>query len=322
MTKNAYISINMAEYHQLFGKATFAEMAMYIALKKLANFKTGQVGGFRKQKLNYERLGEIISRPKRGTAPAEVIDRNKARYLVEKLQSMGLVSDIRFDNDALKLKLPLSPIGDFEEVPAPEPTPALEESVKRQRTKSEKSTPTLVDLCDPDFDPFAISTDGCQYNQNHHPVSTPGHLPIDTDTGEGTSPSGAEGAIHPQRRSKSLEGKPAELSFEAIEQILQSNGFRLLKHEINLPNSDGSAALADLVAFCVHIFEPRFCGLFAKSRMGLAILKKAVRKTIIIQLHAKKPPVGYVPSSFPPAEPSVRIASQHNRQAIQICQPH
>lgn len=232
MTKNAYISINMAEYHQLFGKATFAEMAMYIALKKLANFKTGQVGGFRKQKLNYERLGEILSRPKRGTAPAEVIDRNKARYLVEKLQSMGLVSDIRFDNDALKLKLPLSPIGDFEEVPAPKPTPALDEPVKRQQRKAEKATPTLMDLCDPDFDPFAISTDGCQYNQNHHPVSTHGHLPIDTDTGEGTSPSGAEGAIHPQRRSKSLEGKPAELSYEAIEQILKSNGFRLLKHEI------------------------------------------------------------------------------------------
>lgn len=159
MTKNAYISLNMAEYNVLFSKATFAEMAMYIALKKLANFKTGQVGGYRQQKLNYEKLGQLISRPKRGTAPAEIIDRNKARYLVEKLQVMGLVAEARFDSDTLKLRLPLSPISDIEDVSAPEPAQMLDIPAERQQPEIDNHAPARANPEDDWFDPFAISTD-------------------------------------------------------------------------------------------------------------------------------------------------------------------
>ena len=72
MKKTAYISINMAEHETLMTKASFAEITMYLILKKLANFKTGHVGGFRQQKLNYEKLAQMVSRPTRNTAPAEI----------------------------------------------------------------------------------------------------------------------------------------------------------------------------------------------------------------------------------------------------------
>ena len=235
MTKTAYISLNMAEYHALFSKATFAEMAMYIALKKLANFKTGQVGGYRQQKLNYERLGELLSRPKRGTVPAEIIDRNKARYLVEKLQTMGLVADTRFDDDALRLRLPLSPIVDIEEVSAPEPAPVLEISRKRQQEVKTKPSKTRAGLDDDAFDPFAINTDDDQYNQyDHLSINTPqGPSPlINTDKGEGTSPSAAEGDIHLLRGAKSPQEKSASLTYEMVETRLRDQGFRLLDFDL------------------------------------------------------------------------------------------
>lgn len=230
MKKAAYISLNMAEYEALMNRASFAEITMYIILKKLANFKTGQVGGYRNQKLNYEKLGQLVSRPKRNTAPAEIYDRNKARYLVEKLENMGLVAHVKYENEALKLRLPFSPLHDVEEAQAPEAAPALENPEKRQQGSEVDPLETRLDFDSEDFDPFAISTDSDQYKQYLHHLNTVGKRTLeDTDQGEGTSPSGAMSAIHPVRSSKNEDGKSAKLTVERIASRLAPKGFRLLE---------------------------------------------------------------------------------------------
>lgn len=229
MKKPAYISLNMAEYEALMSKASFAEITMYLILKKLANFKTGQVGGFRNQKLNYEKLGQLVSRPKRNTAPAEIYDRNKARYLVEKLENMGLIAQVKFENDSLKLRLPFSPLNDVEEVQAPEPASLQEILDKHQQESTPDPLESPVDIDWEDFDPFAISTDSVQYKQYLHHLNTVNKRKLEsTDKGEGTSPSGAMSAIHPIRSSKNEEGKSAQLTVEVIASRLGPKGFRLL----------------------------------------------------------------------------------------------
>lgn len=230
MKKPAYISLNMAEYEALMTKASFAEITMYLILKKLANFKTGQVGGYRNQKLNYEKLGQLVSRPKRNTAPAEIYDRNKARYLVEKLENMGLIAQVKFENDSLKLRLPFSPLNDVEQVQAPEPASLQEILDKHQQESTSDPLESPVDIDWEDFDPFAISTDSVQYKQYLHHLNTVNKRKLEsTDKGEGTSPSGAMSAIHPIRSSKNEEGKSAELTVEIISSRLSAAGFRLIE---------------------------------------------------------------------------------------------
>lgn len=230
MKKQAYISLNMAEYEALMTKASFAEITMYLILKKLANFKTGQVGGYRNQKLNYEKLGQIVSRPKRNTAPAEIYDRNKARYLIEKLENMGLVAQVKFENDSLKLRLPFSPMNDVDEVKAPEPASLQEILEECQQASDADPLETRMDFDSDEFDPFAISTDSVQYKHYLHHLNTVGKRKLEsTDKGEGTSPSGAISAIHPVRSSKNEEGKSAQLTVESIANRLAPKGFRLLE---------------------------------------------------------------------------------------------
>lgn len=229
MKKAAYISLNMAEYEALMTKASFAEITMYLILKKLANFKTGQVGGYRNQKLNYEKLGQLVSRPKRNTAPAEIYDRNKARYLVEKLENMGLVAQVKYENESLKLRLPFSPLNDVDEVKAPEPASLQEILEECQQAPDADHLETRMDFDSDEFDPFAISTDSVQYKQYLHHINTVNKRKLEsTDKGEGTSPSGAISAIHPARSSKNEEGKSAQLTVEAIASRLAPKGFRLL----------------------------------------------------------------------------------------------
>lgn len=232
MKKVAYISLNMAELEALMTRASFAEITMYLILKKLANFKNGQVGGFRQQKLNYQKLADLVSRPPRNTAPAETYDRNQARAMVLRLEKIGMLSQISYENEALKMRLHLSPMGDYEEDKALEATPALGEQEKSHQAKERKSLESPVVVDDDDHDPFAISTDFLQYkqySQSSHTDSTG-----NSDKGEEPSPSVAvTGNIHPFPSSKNADAMSAGLTSEQVFEKLRTEGFRLLDHPVS-----------------------------------------------------------------------------------------
>lgn len=234
MSKAVYVSLNLAEYEILMSKASFAEMGMYLILKKMANFKTGEVGSFRQQKLNYEKLAQQLSRPTRNTAPAETFDRGQARNIVARLERIGLVSEIRIANDALKMRLPLSPINPLDEVPPEEPAPALAETAECQHEQLVKSPIGPADAAFWDDDPFTINTDkNHQYNQYRHHSHTDDTVSNDnTDAGEGTSPSAAR-RIHPQPFLEEGEGMSAKLTAAQIKKELNTAGFRLLDYDLS-----------------------------------------------------------------------------------------
>lgn len=235
MSKAVYVSLNLAEYEILMSKASFSEMGMYLILKKMANFKTGEVGSFRQQKLNYEKLAQQLSRPTRNTAPAEAFDRGQARNIVARLERIGLVSEIRITNDALKMRLPLSPINALDEVPPEELSPVLGKTAEFQHEQLVKSPIGPADADFWDDDPFAINTDkNHQYNQYHHHSHTDDTVSNDDiDKGEGTSPSAAR-RIHPQPILEKGEGMSAKLTAMQIEEELKkAGGFRLLDHQVS-----------------------------------------------------------------------------------------
>lgn len=234
MSKAVYVSLNLAEYEILMSKASFPEIGMYLILKKMANFKTGEVGSFRQQKLNYEKLAQQLSRPTRNTAPAETFDRGQARNIVARLERIGLVTDIRITNDALKMRLPLSPIHPLDEVPPEEPAPALAYSAECHHEQLVKSLLGPVDAEGWDGDPFSINTDkNHQYDQYHHHSHTDATVSSDdTDKGEGTSPSAAR-RIHPQPFLEEGEGMSAKLTAAQIKEEMNKTGFRLLNTDLS-----------------------------------------------------------------------------------------
>lgn len=112
-SKTVYISLTLQELAALeaFG---FRERWAYIAWKRLANFKTGVAGDFRKQKLTYDELAKHLSPPPgvqgRGQGG---MDDTQARDTLLAFERAGLVADIgrRQDNNGLIFTMPMSPVG-------------------------------------------------------------------------------------------------------------------------------------------------------------------------------------------------------------------
>jgi hypothetical protein len=116
---SAYVSLNMQEIDILEAKATLREIAMYLILKRRANFKTGVFGNFRKQRLTYAALGELLSRPPSQGRAAENYDGSEASRVIDGLERLGLVAERAVTKGRLTMTLPLSPII---EVATPEAT--------------------------------------------------------------------------------------------------------------------------------------------------------------------------------------------------------
>lgn len=106
-----YVSLGFNELDLLQGLG-WGERAMYLELKRLANFKTGKVGVFLSQALTWEELGRRVSVPSAQGRSAKPVDGKEAALMVGRLEAVGLVADQgRRENGGLTLTLPLSPIG-------------------------------------------------------------------------------------------------------------------------------------------------------------------------------------------------------------------
>ena len=111
-TKPRYVSLNFDELAAL-EQLGFRERWAYIAFKKLANFKTGMVGVFGKQRLTYVALAEALRPPpgKQGRGEGGIDDTQTPDFLA-RMEAVGLVirHPNRADNGGLRFELPMSPI--------------------------------------------------------------------------------------------------------------------------------------------------------------------------------------------------------------------
>lgn len=109
--KAVYISINLDEFAAL-ETLGFRERWAYLALKRIANFKTGAVGAFGKQKLTFTVIADLIKPPPGIQGRGEgKIDDTQARDFLLRMGEVGLVSEIsRRPNGGLRFTLPMSPI--------------------------------------------------------------------------------------------------------------------------------------------------------------------------------------------------------------------
>lgn len=106
-----YVSINRRERDAL-SLVGLRERALYMELKWLANFKTGHVGRFQKQKLTWAQVAALINVPGVQGRGQGNMDDTQAADCVNRLMQAGLVCDVgrRDDNNGLCFKLPMSPI--------------------------------------------------------------------------------------------------------------------------------------------------------------------------------------------------------------------
>lgn len=116
-----YVSFNFDEIAKLKevdkdeshrGKMCLRCWRLYFELKILADFKTGVVGTFGKQKLSYERLAQMVTIPvtKGSTGATRTIDGKEVKRLLDTLTTEGLVTDVSILEQRLTLRLPLSPM--------------------------------------------------------------------------------------------------------------------------------------------------------------------------------------------------------------------
>ena len=106
-----YISKSKAEREALL-KLGFRERWLYDELKWLANFKTGLVGTFARQKLTYVDIAALVTAPGVQGRGQGGIDETQAADFLKRMEAVGLVANIgRRANGGLSFELPLSPIG-------------------------------------------------------------------------------------------------------------------------------------------------------------------------------------------------------------------
>ncbi|WP_157982618.1 hypothetical protein [Simplicispira lacusdiani] len=107
----AYISFNKAETAALQG-VCLRSLRVYFELKWLANFRTGVVGAFGRQKLTYESIADRVAIPTtqgRSTA-SNIIDGKEVARIIQRLEQAGLVADVQNRKEGLTLRLPMSPM--------------------------------------------------------------------------------------------------------------------------------------------------------------------------------------------------------------------
>lgn len=252
MTTQTYYSLNKTEMTILLERASFEEMGMYLYLKQLANFRTGQVGSFRQQTLTYKKLGEVISRPASQGRPAIQIDRTQAQRIVEQLSRKGLVDNIEVKDGRLTLLLPMSPIEPVPDKKAAQKVVAAnsiqdmgcEEMVSQE--EEENPLEKAVNAWKTNFTDHSsvLISNTNQYNQSSSVASDdplegePFPVVIGNtdwiDGGEETSPMVSHGNHFPHLPDVEEGGQFAAANLETqYKNLLRKHGYRLLDHKLS-----------------------------------------------------------------------------------------
>lgn len=107
--KQTYFSLNQSEI-DLLKDATFEAIGLYLLLKEKANFRNGEVGKFRQQKLTYAWFARAMDRPAAQGRAAQTFNSKAIQRLLAQLSEIGLVEDEHWDGSRLTLRLPYSPL--------------------------------------------------------------------------------------------------------------------------------------------------------------------------------------------------------------------
>lgn len=179
--KAFYVSLNRLEL-DLLAEASYEEVTLYITvLKRLANFNTGIIGTFHKEPLTYEVLANKLSRPSSQGKPAQSISRDRARDLVARLETRGLVSNTQVLGKSLVMLLPLSPI-DYDTGEVATPTAKAGNTSKRKRVQTEldenAGNPVLVGVGSLSEDSVSVLNNTGNTEQSNNPLNTP---PVNTE---------------------------------------------------------------------------------------------------------------------------------------------
>lgn len=90
--------------------ASYDEIALYLILKRLADFKTGFIGKHPQSISNCQKLADKLSRPSSQGKRGITYDRKDISRLLDRMQLKGLLIREPYSDDNIVLELHLSPI--------------------------------------------------------------------------------------------------------------------------------------------------------------------------------------------------------------------
>ena len=90
--------------------ASYDEIALYLILKRLADFKTGFIGKHPQSLSNCQKLADKLSRPSSQGKRGITYDRKDISRLLDRMQLKGLLIREPYNDDNIVLELHLSPI--------------------------------------------------------------------------------------------------------------------------------------------------------------------------------------------------------------------
>jgi len=260
--KEVYISLNLDEIAAL-EKLGFRERWAYIAVKRIANFKTGKVGEFGKAQLSFTAISELIKAPPGVQGRGEGrIDDTQARDFILRMEAVGLVSGIgRRKNGGLRFDLPMSPIGRNKAAPIAQCAGQMLNISPDEIEPEIADSPALATHAEASPPPQSVMTSQ-ELKNNTDEAADPSGDGAASDRAFGATPCRAESAA-PLRENPPVAGAPAALSAQQIHSAL---GGRWNFVEIDTPESwrlydswAGTVTLDDLHAAMNSVEESEDC---------------------------------------------------------------
>lgn len=256
--KEVYISLNLDEIAAL-EKLGFRERWAYIAVKRIANFKTGKVGEFGKQQLSYTAISGLIKAPPGVQGRGEGrIDDTQARDFILRMEAVGLVSGItRRQNGGLRFDLPMSPIGRNKIVPIAPCAGQMLNIFPDEIEPEIGDSPALATHAEA-LPPTPSVMTSQELNINTDEAADPSGDGAASDRAFGATPCRAEGAA-PVRENPPGAGVPATLTAHQIYNTLADSW---IITETNTPQAwqlyeawAGAIRLDDLHAAMISVEE-------------------------------------------------------------------
>lgn len=229
MTINSktYISLNDFEFESL-RSVSHEALALYLLYKVKANFRTGQLGTFFRQKLNYAGFARELSRPASQGKAARVFDTTDVKRLTDQLESVGLVEAVGWDGERLTMKLPYSPLWKGNEPQAAKP-PVAEPGAAEQPAAM-PSAEAMLPREDDQSDGLWTCFDGASAALPSSPSvltsergSTPFITTVTTDGG-GTATAAATSKKAANPAASKLPDGPFKQIEEQFEKIIEKAG--------------------------------------------------------------------------------------------------
>ncbi len=218
--KEVYISLNLDEIAAL-EKLGFRERWAYMALKRIASFKTGKVGEWGKTRLSYTAIAGLIKAPPGIQGRGEGrIDDTQARDFILRLEAVGLVSGIgKRKNGGLRFDLPMSPIDRNKAAPIA-PCAGQMLNISPDEIEPEiADSPELATHAEA-LPPTQSVMTSQELKNNTDEAADPSGDGAASDRAFGATPCRAEGAAPVRENPGPVAGVPATLSAQQIHDAL------------------------------------------------------------------------------------------------------